>query len=283
MSEISGHSGGYSIFHETMADMTYPEIAAAARAGAVGLWALGVIEQHGPHLPLATDVYIPSAVLRAARTELAARGIPSVIVPAFYWGVNHVTGRFPGSFQVRPEIMIELMKDVFRSMAKDGFGKLFCLSGHGDALHNRTIMEGVRQGSAAAGIVGRVLASAALARRLGIDPADPHLAIVPAAPAAGPPPAHLDIHAGEYETSMVLDICPGTVRADIAQALPSTELGIDALNEWRKGEDAASRVTPHGYFGNPAMADRARGTELVRKEALAIADAVAASLDGGAA
>lgn len=48
--------GDYSVFHDAMADMTYPEIERAARNGAVALWGLGVIEQHGPHLPLATDV-----------------------------------------------------------------------------------------------------------------------------------------------------------------------------------------------------------------------------------
>ena len=57
-------SGGYSIFHGTMADMTFPEVMQAAADRAVVLWGLGVIEQHGPHLPLGTDVYMPSALLR---------------------------------------------------------------------------------------------------------------------------------------------------------------------------------------------------------------------------
>src|SRR5476649_2879198 len=87
-------SRGYSIFHDTMADMTYPEIAEAAASGAAALWGLGVIEQHGPHLPLAY------AVLRRVKALLADRGIASLIVPPFFWGVNHVTGRFPGSFEI---------------------------------------------------------------------------------------------------------------------------------------------------------------------------------------
>ena len=65
----------YSIFKDTIADMTYPEVEEAVRDGAVALWALGVIEQHGPHLPLATDVYVPMARLRRARQVLAERGI----------------------------------------------------------------------------------------------------------------------------------------------------------------------------------------------------------------
>ena len=271
---------GYSIFHETMADMTFPELERAAEQGAVVLWALGVIEQHGPHLPLATDVYIPSAVLRLARAELARRGISSVIAPAFYWGVNHVTGRFPGSFQVRPEVMIEVLKDAFQSFAKDGFKQVFCLSGHGDALHNRTIFTAVREGGAAAKIDVRMIASAALAGRLGIDLADPNLALSPST-SSGPAPVHLDVHAGDWETSLLLSICPDTVRSELLPRLEPTKLGAAELAEWRKGLDVAKRVTPLGYFGDPASAQATRGAELLQREADAVAAAVANSIAGG--
>ena len=140
-------SGGYSIFRETMADMTFPEIARAAADRAVVLWGLGVIEQHGPHLPLGTDVYMPMALLRHIRELLRGRGVSSVIMPPFFWGVNQVSGMFPGSFEVRPQIMIELMVDLIKSLKKDSFSRLFCISGHGDALHNRTIVDGVRRGA----------------------------------------------------------------------------------------------------------------------------------------
>src|SRR5450830_321439 len=103
---------GDAIFADTMAEMTWYQVEEAARAGAVVLWAFGVIEQHGPHLPAGTDVYLPSAQLRRVRATLAARGQRSVIVPPYYWGVNHVSAAFPISFRVRPEIMIELMADV---------------------------------------------------------------------------------------------------------------------------------------------------------------------------
>lgn len=270
-------SGGYSVFHETMADMTYPEIEQAAKDGAAVLWALGVIEQHGPHLPLGTDVYIPSAILRIARRALAAQGIPAIIAPPFYWGVNHVTGTFAGSFVVKPETMLALLKDVFASLAKDGFKRVFCLSGHGDALHNRTLFEGVKQGGAYAGIDVRMVASEALAKRLGLDPADPLIAVAPPIK-AGPPPQHLDIHAGEWETSILLETTPSVVKADVASRLESTRLGPADLAEWRKGLDNAKRVTPHGYFGDPAKAEPALGSKLLELEGKSVADAVAAAM-----
>jgi len=269
--------GGYSVFHDTMADMTYPEIERAAKDGAAVLWALGVIEQHGPHLPLGTDVYIPSAILRIARRALAAEGIPCVIAPPFYWGVNHVTGTFPGSFVVRPEIMLELLKDIFASLAKDGFRRVFCLSGHGDALHNRTLFDGVKQGSAASHIDVRMVASAALARRLGLDPVDPYIALTPPIE-TGPAPAHLDIHAGDWETSVLLKATPSVVKSELLPGLKSTALGMADLAEWRKGLDNAKRVTPEGYFGDPAAAKAERGAGLLESEGKAVAAAVAAAL-----
>ena len=48
---------GLSVFEGTVANMTWPAVEQAALRGAVMLVPIGVIEQHGPHLPLATDVY----------------------------------------------------------------------------------------------------------------------------------------------------------------------------------------------------------------------------------
>jgi creatinine amidohydrolase len=267
---------GYSIFHETMADMTYPEIEAAADREAVVLWALGVIEEHGPHLPLATDVYVPCATLREARRLLAERGIESVIAPPFYWGINAATAAFAGSFIVRPETMIELMKDVFRSLRKDGFEKVFCLSGHGDKAHNEVLYEGVKAGRDYGPIESYMLVSPAFAKRLNLDEADPLLAIMHQ-PAAEPP-QYVDVHAGNWETSMIWAKYPDVVRTDISTKLAPTNSVMDDLIEWRKGGEHAVRTTPHGYLGDPASADPARGHDHVRNEGKIIADAIARSL-----
>jgi creatinine amidohydrolase len=268
--------GGYSIFHDTMADMTYPEIAAAAEAGAAVLWGLGVIEQHGPHLPLATDVYVPYAVLRRVKALLAERGIASLIMPPFYWGVNHVTGRFPGSFEVRPSVMSELIVDVLGSLKKDGFANVFCLSGHGDAMHNAALMDGVRRGSAAADIAGTVVVSPGFAKRLDFDPTDRNVLVT--APEGGTPPRHPDIHAGEWETSLLLRYFPDVVRQEVLPTLKSTEFTAADLDEWRKGQEDAKRMTPQGYIGDPAVASDAYGHEVAERQASAIAAAIAARL-----
>ncbi|MGH7390372.1 MAG: creatininase family protein [Candidatus Rokuibacteriota bacterium] len=270
--------GGYSIFHETMADMTWPEVERAAREGAVLLWGLGVIEQHGPHLPLGVDVYLPQATLKRTRRMLAGRGVPALVIPPFYWGINNVTGSFPGSFTVRPETMAALMLDVFQSVRKDGFETVFCLSGQGDALHNLTMAEAIRKGRVQSGVRAYFVLGAALLERLGLRPDDPALLTIPFDPPRG---KHVDVHAGNGETSMVWGCYPDLVKADVIPTLKSTDLGVEDLEEWRKGWSNARRKTPLGYLGDPAAADPERGRAIIEMQAALVTEAIVKKLESG--
>ncbi len=49
---------GYTIFEDTLADMTFLEVEESARNNAVVLFPIAVIEEHGPHMCLGTDVYL---------------------------------------------------------------------------------------------------------------------------------------------------------------------------------------------------------------------------------
>jgi creatinine amidohydrolase len=273
--------GGYSIFDETMADMTYPELEAAARSGAVALWGLGVIEQHGPHLPLGTDVYLPTVMLKLVRRLLQGRGVPAVIVPPFYWGVNSVTAAFPGSITVRPEVMVELMVDVFGSLRRDGFENVFCLSGHGDEQHNRTLAEGVRKGRLLTGVRACMVLGtlgSQLYRRFGFDLTQPQFLTIPEEPPGG---KYLEVHAGAEETALLWAYFPETVRADVLPSLAPTNLGLEDLREWQQGWSSARRKTPQGYFGNPAGADPAWGRAVIEKHAGLVTEAILTRLGRG--
>ena len=108
-------SGGYSIFHETMVDMTWPEVEKAARDGAVVLMTTAVIEEHGPHMSCGIDTYLGYLMCKITRRELEARGVKAVIAPPFYWGINVSSHVFPGTFTVRPETMKALLHDLLAS------------------------------------------------------------------------------------------------------------------------------------------------------------------------
>jgi creatinine amidohydrolase len=259
-----------------MAEMTYPELEEATRSGAVALWALGAIEEHGPHLPLATDVYVPAAQLLQVQHRLAEKKINSVIVPPYYWGVNHVTGSFPGSIDIRPEVMTQLMTDVFRSLAKAGFKQVFCITGHYDAAHSRAIIDAVRRANRAPDIKVHYVVPKPLAERVGLKPKDAGFILVDMPVESAP--AHPDIHAGEAETSMVLSVAPDVVRTEIIPALAPTDLTSKDVETWRKGYEYARKVTPRGYLGDPASAKAASGSIRIERQAAAFADAIAASV-----
>lgn len=286
-------SGGVplNIFAGTIAEMTWYEVEAAAKNGAVLLWAFGVIEQHGPHLPTGTDVYLPAARLREVRRELDRRGIPALIVPPYYWGVNVVSGSFPASYRVRPELMRELMADVFESFERDGFRRVFCFSGHGDQLHNQTIHHGIRLGTERTKLDISFVVEAALATRIGLALDDPLLSLPPerpeapfkflgidasspSAPVQDDRPRFIDVHAGEWETSMMMCCCPDLVHEEVRRTLKSTDFGPDDLAEWRRGYEHARRKTPLGYLGDPAAADLTQGLRSLESSAVTAADAI---------
>ena len=183
--------------------------------------------------------YVPTAQLRQAQQKLAAQKISSVIVPAYYWGVNNVTGAFPGSIHIRPEIMTELMTDVFRSLARAGFKEIFCITGHYDAAHGRALIEGVRRANQAGIIKAHFVVPKPLGIRLGLQPGETGFLLIE--PSGGPAPTHPDLHAGEGETSAILAVAPDLVHKDIAAKLPSTDLTMKDVEEWRKGQERAKR------------------------------------------
>jgi creatinine amidohydrolase len=269
---------GYSIFSGTMADMTWPEVQRAADGGAVAIWGLAVIEEHGPALPLGTDTYGVTTSAREVGSQLAQRGIPSVIVPAYYWGVNIATGSFPGTINVRPEIMVEVMVDVFKSLKNSGFKQIYCLAGHGDTDHNRAIYEGVKRAAAIEGVEVFLVTQPATVQRVGLDAGDRQLVVTAARPAAGPPPQYIDGHAGAGETSTMLAFYPDVVRKEIVPTLKPTNLGPADLAKWRTSAEQGRAITPLGYFGQPAEADPAQGKARLLANAGGIAEAIAAKV-----
>ena len=77
-------SAGYSIFRDTIADLTWPVVEAAAKADQPLLLPVAVIEQHGLHLPLATDVYGAHVLSSLVKQELVAQGVMPISLSSTY-------------------------------------------------------------------------------------------------------------------------------------------------------------------------------------------------------
>jgi len=244
----------------TMAGMTAPALKAAADRGAAVLLPLGVMETHGPHLPIGTDAFIAMALCRATQSYAAAAGLETVIAPPYYWGINGVLGDFVGSFNIRPETAAALLTDVIESLVANGFRDIYVVSHHGDRAHNEMILA-VLQKAQARGHGGARFLYAPLRwkmiERLGQTGREPVWVPWDYAPAleAFRVTGVFGLHADEYETAAMVRYFPDTVDYEALRRTPPTTLTADDLPEWRQGGESARRLTPDGYFGAPNPVD----------------------------
>jgi creatinine amidohydrolase len=88
------------------------------------------IEQHGPHLPLATDTLINNVVLGRALQLLAADWPVYALPPVCYGKSNEHIG-FPGTLSVSASTFMAVLRDIGASLASAGFTKLALFNTHG--------------------------------------------------------------------------------------------------------------------------------------------------------
>ena len=249
-----------SLFGATMADMTAPQIEAAAERGAGVLLPIGVIEAHGPHLPTGTDAYIATQLCRLTQTYAAEAGRELLIAPPYYWGINGVLGAFAGSFNIRSETAKMLLTDVIDSLLANRFSDILLVSHHGDFAHNAMIRDVLQQMHARGKAGARWLYAPArwkMIERLGMTGREPIWV-----PWSFQPELDrfrvtgvLGVHADEYETAAVVRYFPDSVDYDALRDLPPVDLTLNDLEAWREGGEAARRLTPRGYFGAPNPVD----------------------------
>jgi creatinine amidohydrolase len=137
---------------------------------------LGSVEQHGHHLPLATDTRVAEAVARAA-------GLDAVLAPALPYGASGEHEGFPGTVSIGTEALAAVLVEYGRSACRWA-GRLLVVNGHGGNL------DALRR-------------AVPLLRAEGRD-----AAWFPCGVPGG------DAHAGRAETSLLLHLAPGSVRTD---------------------------------------------------------------------
>jgi len=104
---------------------TTEEIKNLAKEHLVVLLPVGVIEQHGPHLPVDTDSRIAEAI--AKRVEKKAPD-KIMLLPLFFYGV---TSNYPGSITIGDQAFKQALIQIGKSILSEGFKKIFFLNGHG--------------------------------------------------------------------------------------------------------------------------------------------------------
>ena len=112
------------------AEMTWPEVAEAAGRGAGVVLPVGSTEQHGYHLPLATDAILATELALAVADPLDLLVAPAV---AYGYRSRPLSGGgqgFPGTTSLRARTLMDLVEDVLRELVRQGFERIVVLNWH---------------------------------------------------------------------------------------------------------------------------------------------------------
>jgi creatinine amidohydrolase len=215
----------------------------------VALLPVAAIEQHGPHLPLATDAIINDAIVAAALPRTAG-DVTLLVLPAQAVGLSPEHTSFAGTLSIRDVTLLEAWTDIGRSVARAGLRKLVVFNTHGG---QKTLVD---------------LLAMRLRSELGM------LVVRATYFSFGAPPGVFDlaetlhdIHAGEIETSLLLHLRPDLVRKDALadfRGLPTELAGRHSLLGAEKPVGfgwRAEDLHPSGASGNAARADGRRGAQ----------------------
>lgn len=240
-----------------LANIPFPEVERLARAGkALVILPVGVVEEHGAHLPLGLDSFAAEAYAGAAAPHLEEKGYEVVVAPTINYGVAHQALDFAGTLTLEPETLKSLVVDIGRSLARHGLGRLVILNGHRDLDHMRTLE-----------IARRVLVDEKTAQVLCTGFAsDP--AITAACYREGvrhfyrSPRPDREGHGGESETSVALHCFPELVKQELIGRLePNFDYDVEAFRN--ETQDYWTLSGGRGYFGWPQAARAETGKQLV--------------------
>jgi creatinine amidohydrolase len=233
-----------------LAELTWQEVEAAVERSSTMLLPVGSTEQHGHHLPLGVDVYMPEAV-----AERVAERTGCLLAPPIWFGVSpHHTFK-PGTFTVESETFQHYVRDVCVSASEWGVESVILVNGH--YLAQDPELE----------VVVRRL-------RTESDVEAFHVPLVElfADVAEEIRTGEVSFHASEFETSIMLELFPDLVDMDAATAVdpPAESLPLtdyDALGEnevgWAFTADEMASITPAGNVGDPTVATAEKGAALV--------------------
>ncbi len=106
---------------------------------------IGSIEQHGRHLPLATDSIISQEVTRLI-AERINNEFPVLVFPQIPFGKSTEHASRPGTMSLETEVLTNLLCNICKNLVKNGFKKIVFVNGHGGNTNLlNTILREIRE------------------------------------------------------------------------------------------------------------------------------------------
>lgn len=230
-------------------ELASPEFKAIDRGTPVVL-PTSAVEQHGPHLPLATDRMIAEYFAEQLNVRLG----PSVLVlPTIAVGCSEHHMDFPGSLSLQHNTFYKLCEQYLLSARRHGFRNFVILNAHGG---NRGVCQ-------------------ILLEQFGADHPDCQIAVISwwrliadellAISESGPGGVG---HACEFETSLIMHISPSSVRKDAieprANTLPTYSWAEEDLLRPSRVSlyRSMKQITPNGAWGDPTKGSAEKGKRI---------------------
>ena len=244
-------------------DIHWPDIGRAGPARWIAVLPLAATEQHGPHLPVGTDVMIAQAHLARVR-ELLPGNIPATFLPIQPVGISTEHIGYPGTLTLPTDVALKTWTALGMSVARAGIKKLVMVTSHG--------------GNSAA----MTLVAQDLRARCGL------LAVTTGWYRFGAPEGLFSaeelrhgIHGGAVETSIMLARYPQHVRSDGTADFRSAGIAMEKDYRWL----SASRPAPFawqvqdlhasGAVGNATQASAEKGQRMLDHSAGAFCELLA--------
>lgn len=241
-------------------EMTSADFAARDVARWIAVLPVSAIEQHGPHLPLATDRLIGEGLLREALARMP-EDLPVTVLPMQAIGKSNEHSASPGTLTLTWQTVISAWLEIGEAVHRAGLMKLILINSHGG---NVALLDIVAQELR---VRFGMLAVAASWMRFGIGEAgfdeDER--------------AH-GIHGGDIETSLMLHFHPELVRVSDIRNFDSAQRGFKSEFRQLRAHGPVSfgwlaqDLNPSGAIGDATRATAEKGKALATFQAGAFID-----------
>jgi creatinine amidohydrolase len=236
--------------------LNWKQVDALPRESTLLVLPTAAIEQHGPHLPLATDTLINNLLLGRALEKLAPE-LPVYALPPVHYGKSNEHIGFPGTLSVSASTFMAILRDLGASISSAGFKKLVLYNTHGGNTSLIDVM--ARDLRAEFGLRMFALHGSGGVPFEGLDPQE----------------RAYGFHAGEVETSFLLASMPKLVDrsayttnyiADISKPELLRPENAPAIFSWLTAD-----IAPSGVLGDPRPAMPEKGERWIEEASTQIA------------
>jgi creatinine amidohydrolase len=243
-------------------DIHWPDISGSA-ARWIAVLPLAATEQHGPHLPVGTDVMIAQAYLARVR-ELLPDAIPATFLPLQPVGISTEHIDYPGTLTLPTEIALKTWMALGECVARAGIKKLVMVTSHGG---NSAAMTLVAQDLRARyGLLAVTTGWSRFGAPDGLFPAEE---------------VRHGVHGGAVETSIMLARYKQQVRGDAIADFRPAGIAMEKDYRWLSAHRPApfawqaQDLHPSGAAGDATLASAGKGEILIEHGARAFCELLA--------